>query len=255
MLKIKTKPMFRYFISISLVLLSFTGLAQQDSTAIKINKKDTIVHKEKYGLRIGLDLSKPLRAMLDDNYKGLELVGDFRISRSLYLAAELGSEEKFSEEDLYSFNTKGSYFKGGIDYNTYENWYGMQNIISAGMRIGVSSFSQDLKEYRIYNANQYWNEGDIPGVKSVGEYEGLSAIWAEFVLGLKAELLNNVYLGISARVNYLVSQKASEQFPNLYIPGFNKVTDDSKFGVGYNYTLTYFIPIFKKAKKQKDEKE
>jgi hypothetical protein len=34
-------------------------------------------------------------------------------------------------------------------------------------------------------------------------------------------------------------------FDNLYIPGFNR-TYDGSFGVGFNYTVSYFIPIYKK---------
>lgn len=219
----------------------------------KLIQKDSVVHKDKYGLRVGIDLSKPVRAMLDDNYKGLELVGDFRISRKLYLAAEIGSEEKFTEEDLYNFNTTGSYIKAGIDYNTYENWYGMQNLIYTGFRVGVSTFTQELLDYRIYNVDQYWNEGTTSGENLLGEYDGLTAQWAELVFGVKAEVLKNVYLGASVRLNYLVNQTEATQFPNLYIPGFNKVTDGSNFGIGYNYSLTYFVPIFKKAKKSKKE--
>jgi hypothetical protein len=45
-------------------------------------------------------------------------------------------------------------------------------------------------------------------------------------------------------LNRLVSNK-KENFDNLYIPGFNR-TYDGDFGVGLNYTVSYFIPIFKK---------
>jgi hypothetical protein len=34
-------------------------------------------------------------------------------------------------------------------------------------------------------------------------------------------------------------------FDNLYIPGFNR-TYDGSFGVGFNYTVSYFIPLYKK---------
>ncbi|WP_395076160.1 DUF6048 family protein, partial [Flavobacterium sp.] len=36
-------------------------------------------------------------------------------------------------------------------------------------------------------------------------------------------------------------------FDNLYIPGFNR-TYDGKFGVGWNYTISYFIPLYKSKK-------
>jgi hypothetical protein len=37
----------------------------------------------------------------------------------------------------------------------------------------------------------------------------------------------------------------AENFENLYIPGFNR-TYDGDFGVGFNYTVSYFIPIYKR---------
>ncbi|UOB17199.1 DUF6048 family protein [Abyssalbus ytuae] len=244
------------YITSTIFTLAFTIVfAQTDS--IRTKAKDTaVVYKQKYGLRIGADASKIVRSLFNDNYKGFEIVGDFRISRNLYLAAEIGTEEKFIEEDLYSFTSTGNYIKAGVDINTYENWYGMENIIFIGLRVGTSSFKQDLHEYRIYNSNQFWGEGNELGTNEdiLGEKSGLSAIWSEVVLGIKAELLNNLYIGGSIRLHYLISDKAANNFPNLYIPGFNKVTDGSKFGVGYNYTITYLIPIFKKTKKKKKDK-
>ena len=75
------------------------------------------------------------------------------------------------------------------------------------------------------------------------------------MVGVKAELFANIYLGASVRIGYLITNKEPEGFRNLWIPGFNKVTDGSRFGVGYNYTLTYFLPLYKKAKKIKKEEE
>ena len=48
-----------------------------------------------------------------------------------------------------------------------------------------------------------------------------------------------------------MSNKEPEGFANLYIPGFNKTYEDSKFGAGFNYTLSYFIPFYKKIKVNK----
>jgi len=73
----------------------------------------------------------------------------------------------------------------------------------------------------------------------------------EIVLGTRARLFNNVYGGISIRLGYLITETAEGDFPNLWIPGFNKVTDGSNFGIGYNYSISYLIPFFKKTKKSK----
>ena len=257
--------MSKFITSIFLLFIGTSAIAQ-DSLSIETAAIDTVqvqktsegtVYKQRYGLRLGIDLSKPLRSFFEDDYRGLELLADFRISHNVYIAGAIGNEEKTRQEDNYNFTTSGSYLKIGLDWNTYENWYGMENIINLGFRVGASSFSQTLNSYQIYNTNQYWNEVQLgnSGEDMLGEYSGLNAQWAEIVLGMKVELVRNIFMGVSVRLNYLINNSESGNFPNLFIPGFNKVTDGSKFGVGYNYSISYLIPIFKANKPQKKEEK
>ncbi|MBC5864034.1 DUF6048 family protein [Flavobacterium turcicum] len=208
-------------------------------------KKATVVppKTDRYGVRVGLDLYKITRGLYDRDYKGLELVGDYRLTKKYFLAAELGNENKTTDDDRVNFTTKGSYLKVGFDYNGYENWLDMENIISIGLRYGFSTFNQQLNTYRIYNANPYFQE--TPTIASGRKFEGLSASWIEVVAGIKAKVFDNVFMGFSLRLNRLVTNKEPDNFSNLYIPGFNR-TYDGNFGVGFNYTVTYFVPIFKK---------
>ena len=82
------------------------------------------------------------------------------------------------------------------------------------------------------------------------EYNGLSAHWVELVGGVKAELFSNLFMGFSVRLKSLVSNKKPEGFDNLYIPGFDRKYNGN-IGVGFNYTLSYFIPLYKtQAKKE-----
>jgi hypothetical protein len=190
------------------------------------------------------------KSFYEKDYKGLELVGDYRLTRRFYLAGELGNEEKTVDDDRLNFTTKGTYFKAGFDYNSFENWLDMENMIYVGMRYGISSFSQTVNSYKIYDPTNYYGENTvISGVK----YNGLTANWIEIIGGVKAELFSNLYLGFSLRLNYLVSNKKPDGFDNLYIPGFNR-TYEGKFGAGVNYTLSYFIPIYKKNKVAKENK-
>lgn len=242
--------MSRFFISLTLLLCFFNSSAQDET--IDLQPKDTVVHKQTYGLRVGIDLSRIIITQTNEDYKGFELVGDYRLTQKLYIAGELGNEEKTKQEDLYNFTTSGSYIKLGVDYNTYENWYGMNNTIFLGGRFAVSTFSQTLNNFRYFDTNRYWYPDNFPnGSSDAQEFGRLNAAWLEFVFGMKAELFSNLYLGGSLRLGFLVSNKESEEFPNLFIPGFNKVTDGSKFGIGYNYSLTYMIPLYKKANKRK----
>lgn len=207
--------------------------------------KDTIVpvKTNRYGLRVGVDLYKLTRGLYDQDYKGIELVGDYRLTKKYYLAAELGNENKTTDDTRLNSTAKGSYLKAGFDYNAYENWLDMENIISIGMRYGFSTFSQQLNSYKIYNANPYF--GEVPALTSGETYSGLTASWIEVVAGLKAKVFNNVFVGFSFQLKRIISNKQPDNFENLYIPGFNR-TYNGDFGVGFNYSVSYFIPIYKK---------
>jgi hypothetical protein len=55
-------------------------------------------------------------------------------------------------------------------------------------------------------------------------------------------------MGLSLRLNRLLNDKLPENFDNIYIPGFNKKTEDNIFGAGFNYTLTYSLPLRSRKK-------
>ncbi|MEH6681621.1 MAG: DUF6048 family protein [Sediminicola sp.] len=243
--------MLRYIISSCLLCGIFLGRSQE---SIDLQPKDTVVHREIYGLRVGLDLSRLGQSFFTDGYTGLELVGDFRLNQKFYLAAELGNEKSTRQEDLYNYTSSGSYLKLGADYNTYQNWLGMQNSIFLGSRLAYSTFSQTLNDYNIYSSNRYWNPANfVVGSNPNREFGGLSAVWLEVLLGTKVELFAHIYLGASVRLGYLFTNQGSQEFPNLWVPGFNRITDGSNFGASYNYSISYLIPLYKKARKPIDK--
>ncbi|WP_372920085.1 DUF6048 family protein, partial [Salegentibacter sp.] len=59
-------------------------------------------------------------------------------------------------------------------------------------------------------------------------------------------ILNNLYLTANVQLKRRLFQKTPNNFDNLTIPGFNRTYDDSNFGVGYGYGISYLIPIYKK---------
>ena len=215
---------------------------------------------QKYGLRAGLDLSKLLRTSLDDDYTGLELVGDYRLSEKLFVAAELGSENKTTLErivdlPLYRYNSSGAYLKAGVNINNYKNWFGEQNLIYFGLRYALSTFKMEVYERYLYDSYRYYEpDAFVLFSDEKIEYNSLSASWIELVTGFKAEVLPNIYMGMSARIHFLLSYNQPDNFDSLWIPGFNKKTDNSRFGLGYNYSISYFLPLYKKPKKNLEEK-
>tara|TARA_R100001369_G_scaffold14013_4_gene28486 strand:- start:75275 stop:75967 length:693 start_codon:yes stop_codon:yes gene_type:complete len=216
--------------------------------------KDTLVYKQKYGLRLGTDISKLGRTFLDDNYTGFEIMGDYRLTQKMYLAGEIGNEERTLSNDVLSNTTKGSYFKGGIDINMFKNWLDMENLIYVGFRVGASTFSQTRNNYNVYNVNnQYWNEQI--SVEESQEFKGLAAVWGEVQFGFKAEVLNNLFAGLNIQLKVLASETELDDYENLYIPGFNRTFDSGRFGVGFGFNVSYLVPIFKKDKIVIQEKE
>ncbi len=230
------------------MLLSVVTIAQEQNP-----KADTIVpKKERYGIRLGADLFKLTRSFYDTNYQGIEVIGDYRLTRKHFIAAEIGNEKKTVDDDQLNFTTNGSYIKVGFNYNAYENWLNMENQIYVGLRYGFSTFSQTLNSYSVYNTDQYFAENNV--ILSDEKFSGLSAQWLEVVAGMKAEVFHNVFIGFSFSVNRLLSQKQPDNFENLYIPGFNR-TYNGDFGVGFNYTVSYFIPLYKATVKLKDKRK
>jgi len=247
-----------FFISLFIVGGNFNTISAQNkkSPSPKNKVNDSLKYKLKYGLRIGTDISKIIRSSFDDDYKGLEIIGDFRVTKNWYAAAEIGTEEKITKTDNLEIFTSGSYFKAGADYNFFDNWFGMENMIYSGFRIGASTFSHERKGFSIYNTNQYWTSNlDQFDNTTPEKFNDLSLIWLEFMMGLKAELFNNLYMGVAVQLKRQVFQNELDNFENLYAPGFNRTYGNSKFGVGYSYNISYLIPLYRKAARKKKTKE
>jgi hypothetical protein len=240
----KSRHISEFLFSFFFFVLCFFANAQEKS------KSDTVMksYPQRYGVRFGVDLFKLSRGFYDKNYQGIELVGDYRLTKKHFFAAEIGLENKTVQEDNLNFTTKGSYIKAGFDYNVHENWLDLENMIYVGMRYGFSTFSQQLNSYKIYNSSTYFGQSQL--INANTNFDGLSAQWVEIVAGLKTRVFDNVFVGFSFRGNFLVSNKKPNDFDNLYIPGFNR-TYGGTFGVGFNYTVSYLLPLYKKKTKTK----
>ena len=231
----KKQDILKFFISVAIIILfSVKNFSQTEN--------DSVVVKNKYGIRIGLDFSKQIR-MLTENYKGLSLYGDVKIKERLFIVSELGSDEKELRTDNLRSKFSGNYIKAGLNYNLYNNLPGLNNEIYVGFRFATSKFKSEISEYIIYNKDRFWSQDPI--FDNIIN-KGLNANWVELIIGINSELVNNLFMGLSLRLNRMLNQKKPENFTNLYIPGFNKVTENNNFGTGLTYSIIYQIPIIKK---------
>jgi hypothetical protein len=235
----KSKHIWLFTISL---LWSLFAFSQEEEGGEAKEKKSP----RTYALRVGLDMIKPARTQFEDGYQGLELVGDLKLNKRVFIAAEVGSEKRTQQSEQINFTTKGSYIKAGIDYNFFNNWKGMNNSLFIGFRLARSLHTHTVNNYTLYSLTQYLTVNTAKGYLT-GEREQLSTAWFEFLFGIKVQLLPNFYAGLSLRMHGLLNDKQPQDFGNLYAPGFNRITDDNKFGGSINYTLTYSLPFrFKK---------
>jgi len=238
----KKKQIYLFIISICLSTNMLIGQTESNST-------DTLIKKEKLlninKIRLGFDLLKPILSSSEGDNLNYEIVSDLQLTDNIYLAGEYGLVDKVIEDENINFNSSGSFLRIGFDYNMFENWIGMDNSIYIGLRYGTSNFSSKILDYNVRNKDSYFSNLVTNEFQTI-EYSNLSGNWIELLLGIKVETFKNVYLGLSLRLNKLLSDKKPDNFGNLFIPGFNKVTDENTFGSGFNYTLTYSIPLKKR---------
>ncbi|MGJ8744132.1 DUF6048 family protein [Polaribacter sp.] len=244
--------MYKYIISICFLFVFVNGYSQKPEkpkkpekptlTTVKETEKDSIVYKSPYGLRIGVDISKPIKAIFDATYTGYEIVGDYRINKRFFAAAEIGFEENTTQEDYTNSTVKGSYARIGFNFNAYENWLDMNNEIIVGFRYGFSLFDQTLNNYTPNVNSTYFPSTAITTPITASN---LNAHWTEFLVGFKVETMHNLFMCFSGSYKILLSVKDPENFKTLYAPGFNRIFD-SNTGFGFNYTISYLIPFTKK---------
>ena len=233
-----------YLFIISLIIPSAMVFSQTESELNdSLTTKNKILNINK--IRFGFDVFKPIKSSSEGDNLNYEIVGDLQITDNLYLAAEYGLIDRLIEDENINFNSNGSFLRFGFDYNMFKNWVGMDNAIFVGLRYGSSNFSNKIVSYNVRNSDAYFSNFVDNNYQTI-DHSNLTGSWLEIVAGVKVETFNNVYLGFSLRLNKLLSTEKPENFDNLFIPGFNKVTDENTFGSGFNYTLTYSIPLSKK---------
>ncbi|PQJ80863.1 DUF6048 family protein [Polaribacter porphyrae] len=240
--------MSKFFISLFFLFCLVDGFSQEKSKDSISSNKDSIVYKSPYGIRIGIDISKPIKASIDGEYNsGIELVGDYRITKRLFIAAELGYESETTQEDFTNSTSKGSYMRLGINFNAYENWLDMNNEVFVGFRYGLSIFEQTLNSF---TPNVVTGQLNTPpyftgNVNNVPVSSDLNAHWSEIMVGIKVETFKNFFISASVSYKVMISNTEPNNFKTLYSPGFNRIFE-SGTGFGFNYTLSYLIPFKKK---------
>lgn len=242
----KIKHIFIFFISIFFAFGE--SYAQQD----------TLYYKERYGVTLGYDVGKNIRGLLDDNYTSYGVVGDFRLTEKVWLASELGYDEYIFDEANMLVETNGGYLKVGANYNFFENWIGMENLIYGGVRYGFATFSHELVSYTPTVRQLTFPPNDTPReqffppqMNEVNRsFSNLTAGWAEFLFGFRVEMVRNLFMDFNFQLMIRLNESELTNFAHMNIPGFGRTYQDSRVGSGFSYSIRYLIPLYTKTKKQ-----
>lgn len=186
-------------------------------------------------VRFGCDLSRfALPYVGDIGSKGLEFSVDGELKYNYFPIVEIGRQSLKHDTDSILYKMNGNYFRTGLDYNILKYKHRLdRDICFVGLRVGYSKFSQEVPFAEVRNP-RYDIISKIP--KS-----NLNSFWGEAVVGLKGELLKNLYMGVTVRAKMMLAHSKYHSVTPYIMPGFGK--GYNKVNAGISYSIMYAIPI------------
>ena len=225
--------MWRYFISIIFIAAGW---------GCKLQAQDTIMFPLK--LRAGLDLMGASKYFYDKGNANLEVF--FSADRNeklsaIFIAGKGDYAYSRCRDDsfmMYDFNSKGIYFKTGVDFNLLNPKKAAGKYsFGVGLRYGVTNYSYDATEINFEN---YWGryQTSIQKNRAWGHY-------LEAAPTIRAEVFKNLSLGWSVSIKKLISSGTGKDIKPVYIPGYG---DGSK---SFSFALNYSIMWSKQYKEKR----
>jgi hypothetical protein len=218
------KKMSKYIFSLILVLQALLLSAQKP---------------EWNGISVGVDLSRFVVPFVDSTRYGWQFSGDYEIIKDVFLVADIGSETANLKTSTYNYHSTGGYTRLGADYNYMKHIDPeSKDKMLVGLRYGFTTFYHEANNITIHDKT--W--GDLTGVTIPGSW--LAANWVEVATGMRARLFNNFYLGWSASLRIKLGVTTDTKLFPYIVPGYGKPWTST--WIGFNYSLYYKIPIYKK---------
>lgn len=242
-----------------------TGRLITDTTKRKFGQPKDSLHNKKpiftakdslqdvpAGLRLGIDISRFVVKYFQPYRTDIVITADARIKPDLYLAIETGFNSTSHSDTNYTYKGRGEFITLGVDKNFLKrNNPFEKHMFYGGVRYGFAHMSYEIPEYRNYSS--YWGAGETSSFPKTTA----NVHWVELLLGFKAEILENFFLGWSIHDRIMINDVAGRAFPPLVIPGYGTGNKKNQFDM--QYTISYVIPLYKiavpKFPKKKVEKK
>lgn len=224
---------FSYIFSLSLLLFfSIYSYGQdKDSLYAPIKEKEPLVLN---GMKVGINIGRFSDYLFKPERTSYEASFDFNLSNKYFGVIEGGLSETNIKKDNYQYSSEGTFVKAGVDFNMLKKY--PSDYFGIGVRLGRAAFKHSAT--KLTYENIHW-----PTQSLSIDSKSYTTYWLEVSLGIKGELLKNVYFGWSALVRVGISGRKDEQFQPYNIPGFGKGTN--AINLGANYYIYYQIPFNK----------
>lgn len=229
--------MLRFYISLVLVLMLLSTSGQiKKQYELPVKEQNKLIERQ-FFIRLGVDLSRfALDFMNDIGHTGFEMSLDAELKYRYFPTVELGTNKiEYTQTDI-NYQSQGNYLRFGLNYNmlNYKQRFD-RNLFFIGARVGMSKFTQEIPNVIISNP---WGE-----YQSSFPSENHTAQWFEGVIGLRGEVLPNLYMGYTLRVKQLLNHTDFNNLTPYWIPGYGKGFKNTALGM--SYSIFFAIPIKK----------
>ena len=233
----KKKSISTYIIALlvlSSLLICPTRLSAQ---SLRTLNQETEKQPLFQGIMVGVDVYGFLNQVLGSDTRSTEASIEANLMNRFFPVMEFGygSMDTTDEETDIHYQTSAPFFRLGLNYNVFYKKPELPGYLTVGLRYGFSSFEYDVQAPNLTDPN--WNHTQIPvdytGIKSkVG--------WLEAVVGLRANVYKDFYLGLNARYRSRLSMTKNENSEPYYSPGYGLGKSTS---IGITYSIIYKLPF------------
>ena len=222
-------------LALSSLLALPTRLSAQSIQILKDGEKEEKPFFQ--GIMVGVDVFGFLNQALGSDARTTEVSVEANLQNRFLPIVEIGygGMDMTADETDIHYKTSAPFFRVGMNYNVFYQKPDLPGCLTVGLRYGFSSFKYDVQSPDLIDPN--WNHTHVPvdytGVKSkVG--------WLEAVVGMRANVYQNFYLGLNVRYRTRLSMTKNENSEPYYIPGYGR-GKSSNFGI--TYSIIYKLPF------------
>lgn len=186
------------------------------------------------GVNVMTDLVGPGWYAFGGDFLSTEVAVEVNLLNRFFPVLEVGygRTDATNEDTELHYRTAAPYFRLGLNYNVQYKKKS-PGYIFAGARVGYTSFKYDVDGPSM--TDPVWG-GEVPfhftDIQS-------HALWAELLIGVRAQIHKNFHMGWSFRYKVRLNVKENPNSSPWYIPGYG-ANGSTKFGVTYN--LIYYLP-------------